>query len=1068
MSDPTAREQLLVELINRARLDPLGEAERYGIDLNAGLAAGTISAAVKAPLAVNGYLIDATMAHSQWMINTDTFSHTGVGGTSPWDRMEAAGYTGRSTAGENISWTGTTGGLDAIAAVYSQHRGLFLSSGHRTNILGEDFVEIGVGQILGVFTASGTNYNASMITENFGARFAVPKTLTGVVYTDGDGDDFYSVGEGRGSVTVAIGGGPSATTYGVGGYAITNLAGVTGNRTVTFSAGGLAASVTATILIGGESVKLDLVDGSFLRSSADISLGAGAGGLQLLGDAVSGTGNGGNNILVGNRFANTLTGNGGNDTFRFLAKSDSTAGATDVVSDFASGDAVEFVGMSGIRLLSGAYSWQGSVAATVAAIRANSDLANAVAFFSNGTDGWITVKGSGSGTDYDNTLIKLNSRSGALGTSDFIGPVGMAYLEPVVTNLSLSSSPGADATYGKGESIAIAVRFNQTVAVSGTPLLHLNIGGVSRYAQYQSGSDSLTLTFSYVVAAGDRDTNGLSIAANSLSLNGGSILSTSGTAAILDHIVLTDATGHKVDGILPSLAAFSATSPNGSYRAGEQLLLTATFDEAVTSGSSLDLLLDTGAVVRVSQGAAGAVLSGTYTVRQGDNSADLGIVSFNGEVRDTAGNGLVTYTVPPGANLNDAKALIIDTVAPLHESFSFTSTPFGGGIYRAGESVEVTAMFDQDLTVTGTPVLLLSIGGQLRKAEYTSGSGSQSLHFRYLVRPDDNDGNGVAITDDAILLNGGTIRDRAGNNATLDNLTMADQVGHVVNGMSGAIIGGNDRETLSGGASADVLLGCDGEDTLFGHAGDDWLDGGTGIDWLYGGEGDDTYVVDNGRDVPTEEPGEGVDIVLSSAGIRLFDNVEQLTLVGIAAINGAGNGLDNVLHGNNRNNVLSGGGGNDALFGYSGNDALWGGEGDDTLNGGRNNDSLWGEDGDDVLLGGPGNDTLSGGAGADSFVFDSPLDRSANSDVITDFTPSEGDRIVLHGAIFKALGTTVTAGNLRLGTAAADGDDYLVYNTTSGALYYDADGNGSGTAVQFAVLSKNLPLMILNIAVLAQ
>ena len=192
-----------------------------------------------------------------------------------------------------------------------------------------------------------------------------------------------------------------------------------------------------------------------------------------------------------------------------------------------------------------------------------------------------------------------------------------------------------------------------------------------------------------------------------------------------------------------------------------------------------------------------------------------------------------------------------------------------------------------------------------------------------------------------------------------------------------------------------------------------------------------------------------------------------MTLVGIAAINGAGNGLANVLQGNNRNNVLSGGGGNDAFWGYSGNDALWGGDGNDTLNGGRNNDSLWGEDGDDQLFGGPGNDTLRGGAGADSFVFDIPLDRSANCDMITDFAPGEGDQLVLHGAIFKSLGTTVTAGNLHLGTAAADGDDYLVYNATSGALHYDADGNGAGAAVQFAVLPKDLSLMFSNIAVLA-
>src|SRR5438132_4135057 len=85
---PTNCEQYLVELINRGRANPAAEASRYGIDLNEGLAPGTISTTAKQPLAINPFLTDGARQHSQWMIDTDTFAHTGKNGTQPDDRMK--------------------------------------------------------------------------------------------------------------------------------------------------------------------------------------------------------------------------------------------------------------------------------------------------------------------------------------------------------------------------------------------------------------------------------------------------------------------------------------------------------------------------------------------------------------------------------------------------------------------------------------------------------------------------------------------------------------------------------------------------------------------------------------------------------------------------------------------------------------------------------------------------------------------------------------------------------------------------------------------------------------------
>ena len=89
----TANEQYFLELVNRARLDPLAEAALQGIDLNAGLTPGTLDGSARQALASNSFLDLAAEGHSAWMLQTDIFSQTGAGGTDPGQRMTAAGYS---------------------------------------------------------------------------------------------------------------------------------------------------------------------------------------------------------------------------------------------------------------------------------------------------------------------------------------------------------------------------------------------------------------------------------------------------------------------------------------------------------------------------------------------------------------------------------------------------------------------------------------------------------------------------------------------------------------------------------------------------------------------------------------------------------------------------------------------------------------------------------------------------------------------------------------------------------------------------------------------------------------
>jgi Ca2+-binding RTX toxin-like protein len=320
----TAEEQLMLELVNRARLDPAAEAARYGIALNQGLAAGTITATAKEVLAPDGLLQDAASDHSLWMLAADRFSHTGAGGSDPGDRMSGAGYVFANgwSWGENIAWRGSTGALRTDSAIGAQHGDLFLSPGHRANVLGTGFRELGIAQETGGFTTGGVTYNASMVTQDF-AKSGPDVFLTGVAYADGDHDNFYSIGEGTSGVGFAIGGNATVTAA-AGGYAL-NLAPAAGVGVTVTASGGAVSQVLADLSAGN--VKLDLVDGTLFRSSGNLTLVSGVAAAELLGVAdLTLTGNALANRLAGNRGHNVLTGLGGNDSLSGGAGNDTLYG----------------------------------------------------------------------------------------------------------------------------------------------------------------------------------------------------------------------------------------------------------------------------------------------------------------------------------------------------------------------------------------------------------------------------------------------------------------------------------------------------------------------------------------------------------------------------------------------------------------------------------------------------------------------------------------------------------------------------------------------------------------------
>jgi Ca2+-binding RTX toxin-like protein len=179
---------------------------------------------------------------------------------------------------------------------------------------------------------------------------------------------------------------------------------------------------------------------------------------------------------------------------------------------------------------------------------------------------------------------------------------------------------------------------------------------------------------------------------------------------------------------------------------------------------------------------------------------------------------------------------------------------------------------------------------------------------------------------------------------------------------------------------------------------------------MKGSWGDDTYVVDNVGDVVVEYSGEGVDLVNSSVSYTLGEFAENLTLLTNANLTGSGN---------------------------------------------LNNNSITGNSGANRINGGYGNDTLSGGAGNDTFVFSWTLDSNYNRDIITDFSVAD-DTVELSKYLFTSLAPgNLSTANFVSGANASpkDSDDYVIYDTNTGSLYYDANGNGSGGSVKFVTLT---------------
>ncbi len=260
-------------MINRARFDPVSEGERLGIDITEGLTdTEKAQVGLRPPLAMNKILLGTARAHSDDMYANNYFDHPDLQGHSPFDRMEAAGYS-ILTAGENIAarTNGSSARLEDDLMIDDGIPG----RGHRLNLLDfydpslkpDYFTEVGCGYSHN--THPNNQLFGDFLTQDFGANLDTPGPfLLGVVYNDSNHNNFYDAGEGIAGVMVTSDSGNFyAVTGSAGGFAFPLG---NGDHTITFSGGPLASPVTHDITVSGDNYKLDLRSGVAVEGGADV------------------------------------------------------------------------------------------------------------------------------------------------------------------------------------------------------------------------------------------------------------------------------------------------------------------------------------------------------------------------------------------------------------------------------------------------------------------------------------------------------------------------------------------------------------------------------------------------------------------------------------------------------------------------------------------------------------------------------------------------------------------------------------------------------------------------------
>ena len=833
----------------------------------------------------------------------------------------------------------------------------------------------------------------------------------------GTGDDVYVLNDSYDAITEASGAGTDLMQISqTGTYAMaTNVE----NAEFVNPSNGY---VYGNLVIAGNSLN-NLIAGS---SSTD-SITGGSGNDRLAGQA-------GNDTLNGGTGIDTLFGGAGEDTYYVDSTSDKVFEESNLYQATTSGDWV----VSTVSYTLGSYLENLKLNPGTSAINATGNSLNNVLVGNNGAN---TLSG-GTGVDtvsFETATTKVTASLSAGTASGGSGTDKLSSIENLYggnAGDSLTGNSGAnilDGGYGTDTLAGGSGNDSYYVNVSGDVVTETSTGGtdtVYSIADYTLASYVENLNFNpdYTWAFASKTGYGTAI---------------NGTGNTLANTITGNYAGNNLKGL-----------------SGNDTIDGQAGDDTIDGGTGADNM----------KGGYGA---DTYYV---DNTGDVisgeDILYYNAQTEVDKVISTISYTL--GANVE-------------HLTLAGTSSIKGGG--NELDNI-ITANTGSNYLDGGLGMDTLSYAGHsaavtvslaTTSAQATVGSGTDRVvNFENLTGGSAGDrltGNALANTldgglgsdtlsggagDDTYLVNGpGDVIVEA-SGAGLDTVrasgvagntfTLATNVENIV-----LAIGTYDALNAVGNTLGNLMVGNLGGNSLNGGSGNDTLDGGMGTDQLIGGTGDDVFYVDASTDVVTEAASAGIDKVIvggyssiysstpnppNGTAYTLAANVENLHLASKGSMYFySSDRVDVSGTGNTLNNVITAGDGFDQLKGGSGND---------------------------TLAGGGGNDTLSGGTGNDVFLFDTALSMAnpanpayyspvtSGTDTLTDFA-SGTDKIHLSDDVFTALGAPgALASDVFLASAsglATTTAQRVLYNTSSGALSYDADGSGAQhAAIQIALV----------------
>ncbi len=856
---------------------------------------------------------------------------------------------------------------------------------------GTDLVRSSVSFTLGSYlenltlTGSGNINGTGNILDNVITGNAGVNTLTG-----GAGNDIYYVQSSTDRI-VELDGEGTDTVYSTANFTlganVENLT-LTGAAALSGTGNSLANTITGNagvnVLTGGAGddsyyvqnstdvvVEKDGEGTDTVFSTASFTLGSYVENLTLTGTAaVSGTGNGLDNILTGNSLANVLDGKGGadamsgyggNDTYVVdnsgdTVSEDAADGGTDLVLAavaFTLGDYVENLTLTSSAASGTGNSLDNVITGNSLANTLTGGAGNDIYYVQNSNDTVVEQDGEGTETVYSTVSFTLGDYVENL---TLTGTAAINGTGNDLNNYIVGNSLANTLTGGAGNDTYVIQNATDSVAEDAGAGTDTVLSSVNY--TLQANVENLTLTGTtatigygnsldnYITGNSLADT--LSGGAGKDSLEGGLGSDVYYVDSSADVVTETSATGGT------DLVYASASFTLGNYVENLTLTGTAAIDG---TGNGLNNVITGNSLANYLRGDAGndtlyGGAGGDYLDGGTGNDYMVGGAGGDAYVVDSSGD-VVVETAAEAGVIDYVNAFI--TAYTLGANLENLILNEGGvGVGNAlNNIISVSGHNNSTLSGAGGNDYLM---GSYGDDSLNGGTGNDTLSG--------NDGNDTYVVEgcnDKIIeaAGGGTdtvqtsVNYGLADNSNLENLTLT---GTATYGYGNSL-----DNFITGNAAANVLTGGIGNDTLAGGAGADILDGGAGNDSMAGGDGSDTYYVDSSGDSVTElaGAGSGTDTVQTSlAGYTLGANVENLSYTGSGDFTGTGNSSANIIRGGAGNDTLTGDTGNDTLSGGAGNDMLDGGTGADSMVGGAGNDTYYVDSSGDSIVDSAGTDIV--------------------------------------------------------------------------------------------------------------